>query len=807
MADNDINSLLKQLQGSFSEVPDGKYLSFDSPMGGDDVSNVAPIRVGLELVLVNDGNALCRGKVGETKMCICLSEECHIKSHKRSKVPVSRLPSSCCLLVGGGINMNWAYLTPMLDATDIEGPMIESLLERTNEDWGKLFELVAVEGVHDLDMETSLKDLSKTVRKKMLGSPNIKRQADERSYENVAFGVKKARKILADGITASKANTDIKSSLDENGHPDEEKVKAFFEAVATRLDLAVGYTMGTERMAELLYEAFKMEVATLEESIGGTKAITTMIEGTIGTRCKSIEGCHPTLWGSVAELSTTTKHHHEAINGILKSVLELKRKGGGRNVAFSPASGLTEPNSSLEGGLTAEPFFNQEGFPGADKTTGYHEPTIKDGFIRRQPAVASGSGSSGGGSSGGGSSGGGSSGSGSNSGASGNGSTVTGGQGSLVAPGLREGWEKINRLEERVDRLESSQKGSDDAVVLDGNVVLRCKQDVLAFLEEHLGTNCDIPAGAFSSPHFLLNEMMTTLGCALPNLDEFTKLKRLEVKAIDLRCSQALMTVLPVFFTSPKLSTHIYSSSSGGPGRFKAFPNAVEWGTKTDEDKLQYKCSRALQEVCRAIEDHIRDALRRSPVLQLIASNLLTKSKRVVEDCLEFLGDNYTRMMAAFDSSADAWDLGCFGIFQLFSNDFSVPLAGMKFADFSDARSTLLTAVWTNFRVGIISDAFNETGIQNHPAMSAAQVRFIIQQAKSSKKSGTVKEVDNLKAQVQSLQEVVKKQTQLLDQHTGKLVQVESRADRACAALELPLDNKKQRGKGNKTKGKADDEA
>ena len=178
MADNDINSLLKQLQGSFSEVPDGKFLSFDLPMGGDHVTNVAPIRVGLELVLANAASALCWGKVGETKMCICLSEECNIKSHRRSKVPVSCLPSASCLLVGGGVNMNWAYLTPMLDATEIEEPMIESLLDRTNEDWGKLFKLVTVEAVHDLDMEMSLKDLSKMVRKKMLGSPNTKRQAD-----------------------------------------------------------------------------------------------------------------------------------------------------------------------------------------------------------------------------------------------------------------------------------------------------------------------------------------------------------------------------------------------------------------------------------------------------------------------------------------------------------------------------------------------------------------------------------------------------------------------------------------------------
>ena len=156
--------------------------------------------------------------------------------------------------------------------------------------------------------------------------------------------------------------------------------------------------------------------------------------------------------------------------------------------------------------------------------------------------------------------------------------------------------------------------------------MLRCRQDVLAFLEQYLRTNCDIPAEAFSSPHFLLNEMMTTLGCSLPNLDKFAKLKQLEVKAIDLRCSQALMAVLPVFFTSPKLSTHIYGSSSGGAGRFKVFPNATEYETNIDEDKLQYKFRRAWEEVCRAIKDHIRDALQSSPMLQLIASNLLAKS-------------------------------------------------------------------------------------------------------------------------------------------------------------------------------------
>ena len=198
------------------------------------------------------------------------------------------------------------------------------------------------------------------------------------------------------------------------------------------------------------------------------------------------------------------------------------------------------------------------------------------------------------------------------------------------------------------------------------------------------------------------------------------------------------------------------------------------------------------------MEEHICDTLRTSTTLQLIAQEQLSKCKLVVLECLEFLGDNYAQMMDAFDSASDAWDLGCFGITQLFLKDFSVPLACMKFVDFSVARLTLVTALWTNLRIGVIADAFNETGIQNHLATSAAQVRFIIQQAKWAKKSGSADKIKSLKAQVKSLHEVVRKLEAQLDRHSGKLVQIESRADLACAALEMHLDSKKQRGKKKK---------
>ena len=155
--------------------------------------------------------------------------------------------------------------------------------------------------------------------------------------------------------------------------------------------------------------------------------------------------------------------------------------------------------------------------------------------------------------------------------------------------------EIMDQLGKQIDRLESSPDG-EDTVILNGTV-LRTKQDVIRLLESHLGVNCNVFAGAFASPHFLLNEVMLTLGCSMPSLDELTKLKWLDVRAIDLRCLQALMaTRLLVFFTSGKLSTHAYKTGSS-LGRFKAFPNYKEWGIKSDEDGLQFKCIHALEEV------------------------------------------------------------------------------------------------------------------------------------------------------------------------------------------------------------------
>ena len=440
---------------------------------------------------------------------------------------------------------------PALDATALEDSMVDSLLSRVKEDWGKLFELVAVEGVTDVETETSLKDLTQTVRKKMLiGTPNAKRATDDRLYSNYLDSVKKACTILMEGLTAQHMSKYVASLMTDSGELDKGKMVEFFDTILKRIDLAVGYSMGLDRVLELMHESIRSEVLGLEDAVGGTKATATMLEGAIGIRSPSLEGSHPILWGSVAELSSTTQQHHDLLKGILILLGKMKEASTKCHVSFSPTSGVTKV--STDGGLSAEPFFSDEGFGKQTGTsTSAQGPTIWDGYVQRRGVQGQGQGNSGGLSGGG---DGGSSFGDSSSGRSGvsSKSNSTRNFGGDPSQNLEAGWDKMANLEECLDKLESSQSGGEDAVVLPGDIILRSKQDIIAMLEGFLGANCDIPVGAFTSPHFLFNELMVTLGCTLPNLDEFTKLKRLNVKAIDLRNSQALMAVLPVFFTSSK---------------------------------------------------------------------------------------------------------------------------------------------------------------------------------------------------------------------------------------------------------------
>ena len=87
----------------------------------------------------------------------------------------------------------------------------------------------------------------------------------------------------------------VSGSFGDTGTMDADKMAEFFEAISKRIDLAVGYSMGLDRVLELIHKSIRSEILRSEDSVGGTKANTMMLEGAIGTRSLSLEGCHPTV--------------------------------------------------------------------------------------------------------------------------------------------------------------------------------------------------------------------------------------------------------------------------------------------------------------------------------------------------------------------------------------------------------------------------------------------------------------------------------------------------------------------------------
>ena len=172
--------------------------------------------------------------------------------------------------------MRWGFLTPALDATNLEPSLISPLLGQVNEEWGQLFECVAVKDIQDLETEESVKDFSKTVKKKRLGTPNAKQHTDERAFHSCSEGIKKARRVLRDDLLAQCMNRIVQDSNSTSGNPAADKLKDFHDAIAVRLDLSVGNSMGLEHLVDLLRDSLQAEILSLEDKVGGTKATTTM---------------------------------------------------------------------------------------------------------------------------------------------------------------------------------------------------------------------------------------------------------------------------------------------------------------------------------------------------------------------------------------------------------------------------------------------------------------------------------------------------------------------------------------------------
>ena len=245
---------------------------------------------------------------------------------------------------------------------------------------------------------------------------------------------------------------------------------------------------------------------------------------------------------------------------------------------------------------------------------------------------------------------------------------------------------------------------------------------------------------------------------------ELASLKKLNLGRSELDAFLAASVELPEIFTATsKLTSHPYRSSGSvcSSARFKVFPSHVDWGNKGDETSLYEQVLRALCNVEDQVQANIRNAFWSSMAMKLLANDMLNASTKFLRDLFSYMGNTYLHLFQAFSNSTAAWDLVCFAVLEIFSNNFQPAKVDMANADIvTDVPACAATVFWTNLKLVQVASKFSEVGIKNHPSMNSAYIRFILTQYSEERTVRDQDEVINtLKRKLDEMDEIVKTYT------------------------------------------------
>jgi len=323
----------------------------------------------------------------------------------------------------------------------------------------------------------------------------------------------------------------------------------------------------------------------------------------------------------------------------------------------------------------------------------------------------------------------------------------------------------VSKLEQKDGR-----KGAVEAVYF-GDHFFGSEHDSLAFLEKHLGVGSNFKFGGLTSPYDLLALVYRSISGKNVGVAELASLKRLNLGKGELDAFLAASVELPEIFTATtKLTGHAYRSSGNvcSSARFKVFPSHADWGNEGDETSLYEKVLRALRNVEDQVQANIHNSFRTSMEMKLLANDMLNASTKFLRDLFSYMGNTYLHLFQAFSNATAAWDLVCFAILEIFSNDFQPAKVDMANADIvTDVPACAATVFWTNLKLVQVAAKFSEVGIKNHPSMNSAYIRFILTQSSERQSAAalerTVRDQDEvittLKRKLDEMDERVKTYT------------------------------------------------
>ncbi len=745
-------------------------------------NHLPPLEIGRKVVIVNEPSSLCLGLIhGGRRVCLD-GASCTIASHRQKGkqwIPEDTTVSPFFLVSGpnGKNNTPTGYLNPILPTGLLEPDLVSFLLESESDDIGAMLNVVWDRGIRFVSELEDVQKAPMTVKKLLKTAKSPAKIADRTQSQDIMNRIRNfhddamdafSPKILEDFATKLKEFSTTDGAYGEN-------LSQTIEYLSNTLNSITKAVKGCIKSVQVHASLRTTEMKILSDTTEHLNSSLEQVASTLGKRSADAAGLsEPNLWSFAASTRTTQNDLKGAVQNILASLSHFtsQLKSMQSKVAKLEQSIHSKDDNDVD---MESQYFGDKLNSEAPHSTA----RIQNGILRAPNKSESDSSMSGvdgirvtgggnylrGGGNGGGYDGGGN-------------NTEVG-----VHPqgGISEIWKCLNGHENRIGKLERRKKNDGtDSIFWHGHT-FHAPEDIGAFFDKVVGSSHLIYFGCFANPYQLLDECTRKMSSQLKSTKEMKEILALQLRQVELRSYLSLdsgMNLPYLFAHSDRLSgfSYLTKPSKTADARFPACPSSTDFATLEDQKGLYPALIQNLKLVKAGIAKDIERQYRHYPVLQMLATQMLTTSSTFVEDLLSFMSQTHISLVKSFNTDTKAWDCICQSVEDLWTSQLAPATTGMTSADLADRKVFSSLCMWTSLKVTSIAEELSSNKISSHPDITSSYVRFLIEHVGSGQSSA----LTDALGLIADLKTELSKTRSELQALKGQVSAVESRVDKAA---------------------------
>ena len=254
------------------------------------------------------------------------------------------------------------------------------------------------------------------------------------------------------------------------------------------------------------------------------------------------------------------------------------------------------------------------------------------------------------------------------------------------------------------------------------------------------------------TPHVLLE---ITYRCLYDNMQprvrDASALKGMGISALEYWAGGAMQRAIPqLFCTSTPVPGMMYSAVA--KARIPAILTRKVFGRDTEDESVYKRILAALDTTPTTLFNHIESALGYGDEQNVcrLCDWMLVRAKKFAEEMFRYMDITCCELEIAFKSEKESWDLVCYCVRKIFATEFKAArdLAAGSGLDYSGAPRCLHSAVKVMCKA---AEDFLTVGVRNHPALTAAMVRFVMVMSKEGGSDSSSDDIKELKAGLKAL--------------------------------------------------------